>query len=182
MGILSLQHSKTAYTADFVLYAAAVVVMATSLLAAPAAHRAALAALVLAGLAGWTLLEYALHRFVLHGVQPFQGWHAEHHARPTALICSPTLLSAGLFAGGVFLPAWMLGNGWQATALTLGVVAGYLAYATTHHALHHWRGGGAWLLERKRWHARHHHPRAGQVPCFGVSSGLWDRLFGSAGR
>lgn len=182
MGLLSLEHSKAAYVADFVLYGAAVLALSITLLAVPAARTPAVAALVLAGVAGWTLLEYVLHRFVLHGLRPFSDWHAAHHARPAALICAPTLLSAGLIAGGVFAPAWMLGTAWQASALTLGVLAGYLAYATTHHAVHHWRGHGPWLLARKRWHARHHQPRVGTAPCFGVTSGVWDRVFGSAGR
>jgi cyclopropane-fatty-acyl-phospholipid synthase len=182
MGLLSLEHSRAAYAADFVLYGAAVLALSITLLAVPAARTPAVAALVLAGVAGWTLLEYVLHRFVLHGLQPFKGWHDAHHARPTALICAPTLLSAGLIAGGVFAPAWWLGTPWQASALTLGVLAGYLAYATTHHAVHHWHRGGSWLLARKRWHARHHSPRPGQAPCYGVTSGLWDHAFGSTGR
>ena len=52
----------------------------------------------LAGAATWTFLEYVLHRFVLHGVAPFSDWHRQHHLRPLALICSPTVLSAALFA------------------------------------------------------------------------------------
>ncbi|MDX5446368.1 MAG: hypothetical protein LPJ87_09975, partial [Zoogloeaceae bacterium] len=31
--------------------------------------------LLIAGLVSWTLLEYLLHRFVLHGRGPFQRWH-----------------------------------------------------------------------------------------------------------
>ncbi|GAB1426064.1 hypothetical protein MASR2M16_32980 [Thauera terpenica] len=33
----------------------------------------------LAGLVGWTLIEYLLHRFMLHRVEPFRAWHVEHH-------------------------------------------------------------------------------------------------------
>ena len=48
-------------------------------------------------------------------------------------------------------------------------LAGYLGYASVHHALHHWRATSAWMQRRQRWHAQHH--RAGAVPgCFGVTS------------
>jgi cyclopropane-fatty-acyl-phospholipid synthase len=67
---------------------------------------------------------------------------------------------------------------WQACALTLGVVTGYLAYSVTHHAIHHWRGDNVWLLQRKRWHALHHQD-VELAGCFGVTSGIWDHVFGS---
>jgi membrane protein YqaA with SNARE-associated domain len=90
MGLFTLEHSQLAYRADFVLYGSAVPLLAAFLLlAGPRAQWAQMAACVLAGLAGWSLIEYLLHRFVLHRVQPFQRWHAEHHQRPTALICAP---------------------------------------------------------------------------------------------
>jgi hypothetical protein len=68
-----------------------------------------LVALALLGLVAWTLLEYALHRFVLHGLQPFRTWHAEHHRRPRALIGTPTILSATLIAALGGHPA----SGWR---------------------------------------------------------------------
>ena len=44
---------------------------------------------LLAGLVAWTLLEYVLHRFVLHGVEPFRAWHLAHHRNPTQPIRVP---------------------------------------------------------------------------------------------
>lgn len=181
MGLISLEHGTTAYRADFAFYGAAVAGLGGSLLVgAPPSQALPLAGIAMAGLAAWSLLEYLLHRFVLHGLQPFRGWHAEHHARPAALICAPTLLSAALIVMLVYGPAWWLTGRWPATALSFGVVTGYLGYTVTHHATHHWRGGGAWLRRRKRWHARHHH--AAQQRCFGVTSGLWDHAFGTAAQ
>lgn len=178
MGLFTLEQSKLAYRADFALYGAAVVGVAVFLaLAGPRGHWPSAVAWALTGLASWTLIEYVLHRFVLHGVQPFRGWHAAHHRRPTALICAPTIFSAALIVGLVFLPAWALSDLWRACALTLGVLAGYLTYAITHHATHHWRADNAWLRRRKRWHALHHH--AGRPGCYGVTSAIWDRAFGS---
>ena len=78
----------------------------------------------------------------------------------------------------VFLPALLMSNLWIASAFTLGVLAGYLAYSITHHATHHWRARSPWLLQRKRWHALHHR-HADEPACYGVTTDLWDRVFGS---
>jgi sterol desaturase/sphingolipid hydroxylase (fatty acid hydroxylase superfamily) len=182
MSLLSFEHGRAAYRADFLLYGAAVACLSVLLVATgPSGHGAALAGMLLAGLLGWSLVEYGLHRFVLHALPPFRRWHEQHHQRPAALICTPTLLSGSLIGLFVFLPAALLGDRWLACALTLGLLVGYLAYAMTHHAIHHWQGGGAWLMRRKRWHALHHQ-RAGGPRCFGVTSAFWDQVFASAAR
>lgn len=179
MGLFSLEHGKLAYRADFVLYGSAMVLLGAALLgAAPPGHGWWLAACSAAGLAAWSGIEYGLHRFVLHGPMPFRRWHALHHTRPTALIGTPTLLTATLFLLLAFLPALVLSDLWTACALTLGLLAGYLVYGITHHALHHWRGDRAWLRSLKRWHAMHH--RAAQPCCYGVTSPFWDHVFGTA--
>ena len=181
MALFTLEHSRAAYLADFALYAAAVVALAAFLLLdGPRELLGQNAAFALVGLACWTIIEYALHRFVLHGVEPFRRWHGEHHRRPTALICSPTVMSATLIATLVYLPALWLGGLWRACAFTLGVLVGYLAYAVTHHAVHHWRADSAWLKERKRWHGLHHHVE--RPVCCGVTTAFWDHVFGSAAR
>jgi sterol desaturase/sphingolipid hydroxylase (fatty acid hydroxylase superfamily) len=180
MGLFALEHSRGAYHADFALYGSAVLALAVLVaLVAPDGQWATTAALTLAGLIGWSAIEYALHRFVLHGLQPFRAWHEAHHDRPTALICAPTILSVTLILALVFIPAWLLSELWRACALTLGVVTGYLAYAVTHHATHHWRADSTWLQRRKRWHALHHHDH-GAPRCYGVTSTFWDHVFGSA--
>jgi len=180
MRLFSIEHSKAAYRADFALYALSVAALsAWLLLRAPHAQWLSLLACVLAGLGGWTAMEYSLHRFVLHGLPPFKRWHFLHHQRPSALICAPTLVSGSLIGGLVFLPALWAGDRWHAGAVTLGVVIGYLIYAVTHHATHHWRVDNAWLQQRKRWHARHHH-REGGTGCYGVTTSIFDRICGSA--
>lgn len=181
MTLLALEHSKTVYWADFIFYGAVVGGLGAAVgWAAPPGQALHLALLAVAGLGAWTLIEYLLHRFVLHGLQPFSRWHAEHHRRPTALIASPTLFSASLLLSLVVLPAcWMLGL-WPGLALSVGVLGGYLAYAVTHHATHHWQIDSAWLKRRKRAHALHHHMR--QPVNFGVTSDCWDRVFGSLHR
>lgn len=80
MPMLSIEHTTTAYRSDFVLYGCAVAGLSAWLaLRAPADMGLQLSALAAAGLLGWSGIEYALHRFVLHGLPPFKGWHREHH-------------------------------------------------------------------------------------------------------
>jgi cyclopropane-fatty-acyl-phospholipid synthase len=190
MGLFSFEHGPAAYRADFIAYGLGVTALAgwsatTAWRGAPADAVVALA-WVLAGGVLWTALEYALHRGVLHGVEPFRHWHAEHHLRPQARIGSPTLLTAAGFAALVWLPAWALLGPAPAAALTLGVVAGYWAYGLTHHALHHGPTGPAWLQRRRRWHAVHHAAHRAladgrdSAVCFGVTTPFWDRVWGSA--
>jgi hypothetical protein len=181
VGLFALEHSNAAYRADFVLYSAAVVALAVFLpVAGPRELRPDMAALAVTGLAGWTAIEYLLHRFILHGLRPFSRWHTEHHQRPTALICAPTILSATVIFTLVFLPALKLGYPWRACALTLGVLSGYLTFSITHHATHHWRPGNAWSKGRHRWHALHHHAR--QPGFYGVTTAFWDHVFRSANQ
>jgi len=175
----TLEHSRSAYVADFILYGSASALMAVGLIfVGPHEQWLSLMALAMIGLASWPFIEYALHRFCLHGLRPFSTWHAEHHQRPAALICTPTLLSASLILLLVFVPALVLGDMWQACALTFGLLTGYLIYAITHHALHHWRADNAWLRRRKRWHALHHDPIR-PPGHYGVTSAFWDHVFGS---
>ena len=198
MPLFTLEHSRTAYRVDFALYGLISLAMASALLlASPAGSGAALAAWALTGLLAWSPAEYLLHRFVLHGVPPFNRWHDEHPRRPTALIGSPTLISVSLFATLVAAPAgWLLGA-WPACAMTFGLLTGYLAYGLTHHATHHAVPGlsrrGGWLARRRRWHALHHQAHRASsrgataepgLPAghYGVSSALWDHAFGTAGQ
>ena len=181
MNISTPEHSRAAYRADFVLYGIAVLLLAAFLLlAGPPEQRLAMLLWSIAGLLSWTVIEYGLHRLVLHGLQPFRRWHDEHHRRPAALIRTPTILSGSLIFLLVFLPALMMGNLWRACALTLGLLAGYLIYTVTHHAIHHWRFDNAWLKRRQYWHGLHHD--SDQAGRYGVTSVFWDEVFGSTGE
>jgi sterol desaturase/sphingolipid hydroxylase (fatty acid hydroxylase superfamily) len=178
MGLFTLEQTKLAYRADFALYGAAVATIGIFLsVAFPRMHWFNATVWMLLGLFAWTAIEYGLHRYVLHGLRPFSDWHEVHHQRPTALICAPTIFSASLILALVFLPAWLLSDLPIACALTLGLIVGYLGYAITHHATHHWRANNMWIVHRKRWHALHHH--VAQPVCYGVTSAIWDRVFGS---
>lgn len=182
MQIFKLEHSKAAFRADLALYCIMVAVLAAFLLVdGQSDQRVEMATFVLAGLVSWPAIEYALHRFILHNLQPFKSWHEAHHRRPKAMIFTPTILSAALIAVLVFLPALLATDLWSACALSLGVLAGYLLYTVTHHAVHHSHADNTWLKKRKRWHALHHR-RIEHPGYYGVTSAFLDQLFGSIRR
>lgn len=173
--------SKAGYYADFVVYPLLLLPLGAVLERSSTPQQTlAWVAACGAGVAGYSLLEYTLHRFVLHRVAPFRRLHDAHHAHPTALIGTPTWLSA-LVAGAVFLPLWRLAGLNLACGLTFGLILGYLWYVSLHHAVHRWPARpGSYLHRAKLRHSAHHHAR--QVCNFGVTTGCWDRLFGSASK
>lgn len=175
---VSLEQSPWLYYADFVVYPIVIMGGLAALLAgAPRLHWAMLLAAVL-GFLAWTLIEYILHRYVLHGLQPFKGWHQEHHDRPMALIGAPTALSLVLFVVVAWLPLALVFGSWLALAATLGLVVGYSLYLVVHHGVHHWKSRpGSWFAARKREHAIHH--MRGIEGWYGVTTPFWDKVFGS---
>jgi hypothetical protein len=42
------------------------------------------------GLLTWTIVEYGVHRFVLHSVEAVARLHEQHHATPGAYVGTPT--------------------------------------------------------------------------------------------
>lgn len=170
--------TKCSYYADFALYPALVAALSLhTLWRAPSNLAAQWVLAMLGGVLTWTLLEYLLHRVVLHHIQPFKRLHELHHARPLDLIGTPSWVSVTLF-----FAVWLtLGHETQpgvAGGMTAGLMLGYLGYVLVHWAVHSLRARpGSWLFHAKVRHALHHHA---QVPCnFGVSTGAWDAVFGS---
>ena len=175
---IAIEHTPLAYYTDFGVYLLAVLLLPGLLIhETPTSLRGGLAVAGLAGLALWSLIEYAMHRFVFHGVEPFQSMHAEHHRRPLALIATPTLVSATLIVVLIWLPATLLAGFGLGGSVALGVTIGYFVYGVIHHGVHHWRAKGLWMQRRKRQHAIHHHnPRVN----YGVTMLWWDHVFGSS--
>jgi sterol desaturase/sphingolipid hydroxylase (fatty acid hydroxylase superfamily) len=168
--VFNIEHGKAAYWADFGIYGFAIVALLIFLvMSGEKIGPIQMIGFSLAGLVLWTFLEYVLHRFVLHGIEPFKTLHAMHHMKPRALIFAPTILSGTLIGLLIFAPALLMSSALRATSLTVGLLIGYLGYAVTHHAIHHW--------PRKRIHALHHMQK--RPAHFGVTSMFWDRVFGS---
>ncbi len=168
--------SRVSFFADFYIYptlAAALVGVAYA--AAPSQWSASCIA-VLIGASVWTLVEYLLHRFVLHRVPWIKEQHEAHHNSHKELIGTPTWLSLTLTLASVLLPATLLTNLALGSGFTAGFMLGYLWYVAVHYGTHHWSAKSGSLFSRlQRRHAVHHHYDV--MGNFGVSSGLWDYVF-----
>jgi sterol desaturase/sphingolipid hydroxylase (fatty acid hydroxylase superfamily) len=148
-----------------------------------------LAGWITAGIVVWSLTEYLLHRFVFHyhptserGKRLHFLMHGVHHDYPSDAmrLVMPPSVSVPLALLFYALFVWILQPLW-AEALMTGFTVGYLVYDLSHYALHHAQfRNDSWLYRLKRHHMRHHYadPSRG----FGVSTPLWDYVFGSNER
>lgn len=134
-----------------------------------------------AGVVGWTLAEWALHGLVFHSRRlrnPFAREHARHHAKPSYFVGWPrkipllVILVAALTTG--LRPVLGLAH---AAAFACGLGLMYVYYETLHRVIHARAprtGYGRWA----RLHHVHHHFHAPRRN-FGVSTPIWDRVFGT---
>lgn len=166
------------YYRDFLVYPLAIAGLATLVLwqASPEQAAASLAAFAL-GVGTWTLVEYCLHRHVLHRVPYIKDMHGSHHRDQEALIGAPTWLTLPLFLCLVYLPLQLVVPT-LAGGLTAGFMTGYVWYFTVHHIIHRNRLGHSTYADRlRRRHMLHHH--FDDKGNFGVTTGVWDRVFGT---
>jgi sterol desaturase/sphingolipid hydroxylase (fatty acid hydroxylase superfamily) len=176
--------SKTAYHADFVIYAVVVgaLCIGAAWLNTSWIQRIHWLAAFAAAAACWTLLEYLLHGFVLHRIPVFAAMHAVHHDSPRAYVGTPTWITLGSIWLVVFVPAWRAISLNVASGLTAGVMLGFLWYGVVHHVIHYRRPRflAGWMLAGRHWHLRHHYST--QAGNFGVTTPLWDYVFGTVIR
>jgi sterol desaturase/sphingolipid hydroxylase (fatty acid hydroxylase superfamily) len=133
----------------------------------------------------WSLLEYWLHRVIFHlpARTPaekfrffmFHGYHHEFPNDPMRLVAPPLLgWPLGLIVGSIYYFA--LGPTVFYPVLA-GTFVGYIAYDWMHYYTHHFRPTtrlGKWM---RKYHMEHHYLDHGAH--FGVSSPLWDVVFGT---
>ena len=86
-----------------------------------------------AGLAGWTLIEYLLHRLLFHHLPILSRIHEQHHNSPEDLIGTPAWASASIALIAVATPAVAMLGFDLGTAATAGMAAGYLWYVLIHY-------------------------------------------------
>lgn len=154
------------------------------------AHGVAVAAalgLLAAGALAWTLAEYVLHRYVFHFVGA-SSWqrrmhfviHGVHHDFPQDADRLVMPIGASAPMGLLFYLGFraILGPV-LVDPVFVGFGIGYLTYDGMHYAIHHFRMSsrfGKWI---KRHHMIHHH--TGEQARWGVSTPLWDWVFGTMG-
>jgi 4-hydroxysphinganine ceramide fatty acyl 2-hydroxylase len=133
-------------------------------------HAVGIAGLFIAGLFGWTFLEYVIHGWMSHRFATFvTPLHNVHHRDPRAV-----------FALGAWLPALLpilIGTARGARVWTIfyaGMLTGFAAYEVLHYRMH-FRAPScraeAWLRTR---HLIHH---CAPALNFGVTTALWDCVF-----
>jgi len=147
---------------------------------------------VLIGLFVWTFSEYTMHRFVFH-YRPRRPWqervtylfHGIHHHQPqckTRLVMPP-VVSIPMALIFYFLFDLVITQLFSAPTWTAPVfgsaILGYLCYDMLHYATHHLPMRSRVWKFLKRYHMMHHYKTPDQR--FGVSSPLWDYVFGTTG-
>lgn len=132
----------------------------------------------------WTFFEYIMHRFVFHWVSDNPRiqriayvMHGNHHEFPRDkqrlfMPPVPSLIISSL----VFLLMYAI---MQKNAMVFfpGFILGYLMYGSMHYAIHAWNPPFKWMKPIWRNHHLHHYKNDHKG--FGVSSHIWDLVFGT---
>jgi sterol desaturase/sphingolipid hydroxylase (fatty acid hydroxylase superfamily) len=168
-----------AYYADFGIYGMLVVALLVLTLHGSRSDKLNWLAAAISGAASWTLVEYLLHRFVLHRMPLIADLHHAHHATPRAYLGTPTWVSLPVLAGVFFVPVWRLFSLNVAFGAISGFIGGWLWYGLVHHVIHHRRPRRLAMALRgaSHRHLLHHSPHLSGN--FGVTTAIWDYVFGS---
>lgn len=138
------------------------------------------------GVLVWTVAEYILHRYVFHFV-PSSSWglrlhfvfHGVHHDYPKdrLRLVMPPSASIPLAFLFYFLFSLIFSTKAALWAFFPGFVLGYLIYDMMHYAMHHANFKSGLFKKIKDHHMLHHYSDMSKG--YGVSSVLWDKIFGS---
>lgn len=141
-------------------------------------------ALVFAGgVLSWTLFEYIMHRWVFHIiaesprakriVYTMHGVHHEYPRDKDRLFMPPV---PSLILATIIFYLTYLAMGWNALAFFPGFLFGYILYGSMHYAIHAF-APPKFMKALWRNHHLHHYKQPDKG--FGVSSVLWDVIFGT---
>jgi cyclopropane-fatty-acyl-phospholipid synthase len=152
-------------------------------------HLLAAAFFFAGGIAVWTLMEYFVHRYILHGRFPdgpgviqhflhdrFDHLHWEHHERPwdgahiNGRITDTLPFAVGLVILASPFPIW------SAPVLVAGILQSYVVEEWVHHSVHFYHFDNPYFRYIKRHHLYHHSPKGGVVG-YGLTNGFWDIIF-----
>lgn len=126
---------------------------------------------IVVGLLLWSLVEYLVHRFLFHTWYRREHW--THHLDELAYIGISSWKTSAVYAVLLAL-AWLL----HLTSVFSGLATGYFLYISLHYVMHrpnHW--AYRMIPHLVANHDLHHHK--GIEKNFGVSSPLWDWVFGT---
>jgi sterol desaturase/sphingolipid hydroxylase (fatty acid hydroxylase superfamily) len=138
----------------------------------------------LGGMFFWSFFEYIAHRFIFHWVsdnpriQKFAYiLHGNHHHYPRdrQRLFMPPVPSL-IFASTIFALMWLVIRQ-NVFMFFPGFVFGYLMYGSMHYAIHAWNPPFKWMKPLWRNHHLHHYKN--EHNGYGVSSTLWDHVFGT---
>lgn len=138
----------------------------------------------LAGMFFWTFFEYIMHRFIFHWVSEspraqriIYVMHGNHHHYPRdrERLFMPPLPSI-ILASLIFSIMYLVVRN-SAFMFFPGFILGYLIYGTMHYAIHAWNPPFKWM--KPLWRNHHLHHYKDEQHGFGVSTTLWDRVFGT---
>jgi sterol desaturase/sphingolipid hydroxylase (fatty acid hydroxylase superfamily) len=136
----------------------------------------------IAGLLGWTLFEYAMHRFLFHWKAKSSilrsvvfVTHGNHHVDPSDphRNMMPPIISVPVSAA-----VWavlLLAIGPAGTFAFLGFAIGYVSYDIAHYACHQLPMRRGVLRHLRRHHIRHHHARV--EGNYAITAIMWDWVF-----
>ncbi len=140
------------------------------------------------GIVIWTLAEYLIHRYVLHGRFPdgpgvqrylhrwFDHLHIEHHARPWDGNHVNGTLKDTMGWAIIFIAAASFAPLHTAPVMVAGFLFAYVVEEWVHHSVHFCTFRGRYFQYIRRHHMYHHGPKGSDVG-FGLSNGFWDVVY-----
>lgn len=138
------------------------------------------------GIVFWTLVEYFLHRLYFHHHfgDDFEGRlkafmvHGYHHEFPNdrMRLVAPLLLSM-IVGAPIALAEYLVAGAYFWLACFAGSIVGYVAYDWIHYYTHHFAPTTRLGKFLRRYHMEHHYKDSNAH--FGISSPLWDFVFGT---
>lgn len=143
----------------------------------------------LAGVFFWTFFEYMTHRFIFHFVAESKMAlrivyviHGNHHEYPRDkqrlfMPPVPSIIIASVIFSVLYFIGYLFGVSHYVFAFFPGFIIGYLIYGSMHYAIHAWNPPFKWMKPLWRNHHLHHYKKTELG--FGVSSTLWDHVFGT---
>jgi 4-hydroxysphinganine ceramide fatty acyl 2-hydroxylase len=117
---------------------------------------------IIVGIVFWTFIEYATHRWILHG--PLKAYHQLHHLNPRARSRVPWWLAIPILFIVSLASVW----------IALGILVTWIFSSFLHTIFHHKRLKNKYFKELQKAHITHHRFNYYN---YGVMVTFWDRLF-----